>query len=81
MVWLEEEQDGYAILTVRKTERGFELLRISEHGAEVLESFERCEDVVQRWNQMEEDIRRTPTRTPHHRTAERDVHWAGRTRV
>ena len=66
-------QDGYAILTVRKTERGFELLRVSAHGSEALESFEHCEDAVQRWNQMEKDIRRTLQPTSNHPEGERDV--------
>jgi hypothetical protein len=57
MVWLRKEPDGYAILTIRKTIRGFELIRMSAHGSEVLETFAHREDAVQRWNQMEEDIR------------------------
>jgi hypothetical protein len=81
MVWLREQQDGYAILTVRKTERGFELLRVSAHGSEALESFEHCEDAVQRWNQMEKDIRRTLQPTSNHPEGERDVRWAGQTRA
>ncbi len=57
MVWLREGQDGYAMLTVRKTERGFELFRVSERGLEALEAFEHCEDAVERWNHMEAEIR------------------------
>jgi hypothetical protein len=56
MIWL-RERDGYGILTVRKTDGVFELIRTSEFRSEVLETFARYEDAIKRWNQVEDDVR------------------------
>ena len=56
MVWFGEGQ--HRMLTIRRTEGGFDLLQVSEQGSQVVESFEDCDEAIQRWNRLEEAIRR-----------------------
>jgi hypothetical protein len=56
MIWL-DAHERYTMFTVRKTDRGYELMRLGPHGATTVETFDSVDAALQRWSELEESLR------------------------
>ena len=57
MIWM-TAPDQYAMLVVRHTRDGYQLIRMSEAAEDVLETFANYDEAIDRWAQMEKSILR-----------------------